>query len=60
MKRAIRAHRVDFAAILFLLVLSAGVAFVILHNERLRFPFVDKPTFPVNAVFSTAQAVTPG
>jgi phospholipid/cholesterol/gamma-HCH transport system substrate-binding protein len=60
MKRAIKAHRVDFLAIVFLLVLSGGVSFVILHNERLRFPFIDQPTFPVNAVFSTAQAVTPG
>ncbi len=60
MKRAIKTHAVDFAAILVLLVLSVGVAGYILNHERLRFPFIQSTPFTVNAQFSTAQAVTPG
>ncbi|HEY6398507.1 MAG TPA: MlaD family protein, partial [Solirubrobacteraceae bacterium] len=60
MKRAIKNHFADFAAILVLLMLSAGVAAYILGHERLRFPFFQSAPFTVNAAFSTAQAVTPG
>jgi phospholipid/cholesterol/gamma-HCH transport system substrate-binding protein len=60
MKRAIRNHLADFAAILVLLVLSAAVAGYILNHERLRFPFFQSAPFTMNAAFSTAQAVTPG
>ena len=60
MKRAIRTHLGDFAAILALLVVSIVVAGYILNHERLRFPFVQSAQFTMNAEFSTAQAVAPG
>jgi phospholipid/cholesterol/gamma-HCH transport system substrate-binding protein len=59
-KRAITTHLSDFAAILVLLVLSVAVAGYVLHNERLRFPFIQSSPVTMNAEFSTAQAVTPG
>jgi phospholipid/cholesterol/gamma-HCH transport system substrate-binding protein len=60
MKRAIKNHISDFAAILALLVLSVVVAGYILGHERLRFPFIEPSPFTMKAEFSTAQAVTPG
>jgi phospholipid/cholesterol/gamma-HCH transport system substrate-binding protein len=60
MKRAIKTHVSDFAAILALLVLAIVVAGYILNHERLRFPFIQSSPFTVNAEFQTAQAVTPG
>jgi phospholipid/cholesterol/gamma-HCH transport system substrate-binding protein len=60
MKRAIKNHSGDFAAILVLLVLSVVVAGYILSHERLRFPFIQSSPITMNAEFSTAQAVTPG
>ena len=60
MKRAIKTHAGDFAAIVVLLVLSVAVAGYILNHERLRFPFIQSSPFTMNAEFSTAQAVTPG
>jgi phospholipid/cholesterol/gamma-HCH transport system substrate-binding protein len=59
-KHAVRKHLGDFLAILGLFVLAMGVAGFILSHERLRFPFIQKPPFHVNAEFTTAQAVTPG
>ncbi len=60
MKRAIRTHATDFAAILILLVLSSVVAGYILSHERFHFPFIQSSPYTLNAEFSTAQAVTPG
>jgi phospholipid/cholesterol/gamma-HCH transport system substrate-binding protein len=60
MKRAIKTHIVDFAAILVLLLLSVAVAGYILNHERFRFPFIQSSPITLNAQFSTAQAVTPG
>ena len=60
MKRAIKNHAGDFAAIVALLVLSVVIAGYILTQERLRFPFIQSTPFTMNAEFSTAQAVTPG
>src|SRR2546430_10856310 len=60
MKRAIKNHASDFAAIMALLVLSVVVAGYILNHERLRFPFIQSSPIKMNAEFSTAQAVTPG
>ena len=60
MKRAIREHWKDFAAIAGLLVITVAVAGYILSNERLRFPFISPSPYTINAAFSTAQAVTPG
>jgi phospholipid/cholesterol/gamma-HCH transport system substrate-binding protein len=59
MKRAIKNHLGDVAAILGLLVLSVVVAGYILNHERLRFPLIQSPPFAINAEFSTAQAVAP-
>jgi phospholipid/cholesterol/gamma-HCH transport system substrate-binding protein len=59
MKRAIRKHLRDFAAIIALAVIALGVGGYILTNQRLRFPWEAK-TFQLRAEFSTAQAVTPG
>lgn len=60
MKRAIKTHVTDFAAILVLLALALVVAGYILSHERLRLPFIQSAPFQMNAEFSTAQAVTPG
>ncbi len=60
MKRAIKNHSGDFAAIIVLLALSVVVAGYILSHERLRFPFIQSSPITMNARFSTAQAVTPG
>ena len=60
MKRAIREHWKDFAAIACLLVITVAVAGYILANERLSIPFISPSTYTLNADFSTAQAVTPG
>ena len=60
MKRAIKTHLGDFAAIVALLVLSLAVGAYILNHERFRFPFIQSAPFSINAEFSTAQAVTPG
>ena len=59
-KRAIREHWKDFAAIVGLLVITVAVAGYILTNERLPIPFISPRTYTLNADFSTAQAVTPG
>jgi phospholipid/cholesterol/gamma-HCH transport system substrate-binding protein len=59
-KRAIREHWKDFAAIVGLLLITVVVAGYILSNERLRFPFISSSPYVINAAFSTAQAITPG
>ncbi|MDX6699350.1 MAG: phospholipid/cholesterol/gamma-HCH transport system substrate-binding protein [Solirubrobacteraceae bacterium] len=60
MMTAIRKRAGDFAAVLFLVVVAAGVGGYILSHQRLRFPFIQEKPFELNAAFSTAQAVTPG
>jgi phospholipid/cholesterol/gamma-HCH transport system substrate-binding protein len=59
MRHAIAKHLRDFAAIIGLAVIAAGVSIYILGNERLRFPWQGSPV-ALRAEFSTAQAVTPG
>jgi phospholipid/cholesterol/gamma-HCH transport system substrate-binding protein len=59
-KRAIREHATDFGAIVALLVIALGVAYVILQNQRLRIPVLEPKPFQLEAVFQTGQAVTPG
>jgi phospholipid/cholesterol/gamma-HCH transport system substrate-binding protein len=59
-KRAIRDHATDFGAIVALLVIALGVAYVILQNQRLRIPVLEAKPFQLEAVFQTGQAVTPG
>ena len=58
--RAIRKHLGDFAAIIVLAVIAAGVAVYVLHNERFRFPLIQESPKRLNAEFSTAQAVVAG
>ncbi len=60
MARAIKKHWTDFVAMIVLLVLAAAVSGYILHNEGLRFPFIQPSPFMLNADFANAQAVTPG
>jgi phospholipid/cholesterol/gamma-HCH transport system substrate-binding protein len=60
MKRAIKTHLGDFAAIIALLLLAIVVSAYILNHERLRFPFVQSTPITINAQFQTAQAFTPG
>ena len=60
MRRAIKKHLTDFAAIIVLLLLSVVVAGYILNKERFRFPFIEASPYVLNAEFQTLQAVTPG
>ena len=60
MKRHIKNHLPDFAAILALLAVAGVVAVYILDNQRMRFPLVEPEPFILKGEFSTAQAVTPG
>ncbi|HVE69069.1 MAG TPA: MlaD family protein [Solirubrobacteraceae bacterium] len=61
---AIRKHWKDFAAVLVLIVIAAGVGGYILSNQRLHLPkwvpLVGTDFYKLKADFSTAQAVTPG
>jgi phospholipid/cholesterol/gamma-HCH transport system substrate-binding protein len=56
---AIKKNLVNFAAIVGLVALATAVSIYILNEQRMRFPWEEKP-FLVNAEFSTAQAVTAG
>jgi phospholipid/cholesterol/gamma-HCH transport system substrate-binding protein len=60
MKKAIRDHARDFAAIIVLAIIAVGVGGYILSNQRLRFPLIEEKPIVLKAEFSTAQAVTPG
>lgn len=60
MKRAIKDHWRDFAAILGLLLISGAVSSVILTQQRFRFPFIQKKPTRLYADLSNAQAVIPG
>jgi phospholipid/cholesterol/gamma-HCH transport system substrate-binding protein len=59
-RNAISKHIKDFAAIIGLAVIAAGVAGYVLSHQRLRFPIIQKAPYKLKAEFSTAQAVTPG
>ena len=59
MRRAIREHARDVAAIVALAAIATVVGGYVLANERLRFPWEGAP-FRIKAEFATAQAVTPG
>jgi phospholipid/cholesterol/gamma-HCH transport system substrate-binding protein len=59
-KRAIRTHLGDFAAILVLLALSVVVAGYVLSHERFNFPFFSPGRFTMTAEFATGQAFTAG
>jgi phospholipid/cholesterol/gamma-HCH transport system substrate-binding protein len=60
MRKAIKDHARDFAAIIVLAVIGIGVGGYILSNQRLHFPIVEEKPFRLKASFSTAQAVMPG
>lgn len=60
MKRAIREHFKDFAAIIGLLIVAGAVAGVVLTNQRFRFPIITPKPTTMYAELRTAQAVTPG
>jgi phospholipid/cholesterol/gamma-HCH transport system substrate-binding protein len=60
MKRAIKTHALDFSAIVVLIILAIVVSGFILSHERLSLPFISQSTFPLNADFSSAKAVTAG
>ena len=64
MKRAIRKHLPDFAAIVSLLIVAIGVSGYILSEQRLTapkwVPVFGKDFYEFKAAFTTAQAVTPG
>jgi phospholipid/cholesterol/gamma-HCH transport system substrate-binding protein len=59
-RRAILKHRRDFAAVIALVAVAAGVALYILNHQRLRFPLIEETPHRLKAEFETAQAVTPG
>ena len=64
MRMAIRKHWKDFAAVIVLMLIAAGVGGYILSNQRFYLPkwvpVVGSDFYTLNAQFSTAQAVTPG
>src|SRR5688572_13705121 len=64
MRQAIRKHLRDFIAILFLVVVAAGVAGYILSNQRFYLPGwvpgLGTEFYTVEAEFETGQAVVPG
>ena len=60
MKKAIKDHARDFAALIGLFVIALGVGGYILSQQRLRFPLIEDTPKLIKAEFSTAQAVTPG
>jgi phospholipid/cholesterol/gamma-HCH transport system substrate-binding protein len=57
---AIKKNLGNFAAIIGLVLIAAGVSVYILHNQRMRFPFVQAKPYQLKAEFSTAQAVVAG
>jgi phospholipid/cholesterol/gamma-HCH transport system substrate-binding protein len=61
---AIRKHLRDFLAILFLVLVAAGVSAYVLSNQRLYLPSwvpgIGTDFYEVKAEFETAQAVVPG
>ena len=60
MKRAISYHLKDFIAVVALMAVALGVSYVLLQNQRMRFPVLDETPFVLRGEFQTGQAVTPG
>jgi phospholipid/cholesterol/gamma-HCH transport system substrate-binding protein len=56
----IRKNLGNFAAIIVLILLAAGVSLFILNQQRMRFPLLEPKPFKLKAEFSTAQAVVAG
>jgi phospholipid/cholesterol/gamma-HCH transport system substrate-binding protein len=63
-RRAVREHMRDFAALLFVFVLALAIAGVILSQQRFNppswVPLVGEDFYTIEGKFSTAQAVVPG
>ena len=57
---AIKKNLGNFAAIIALIIVAAGVSFYILDQQRMRFPFIEPKPYQLKAEFSTAQAVVAG
>jgi phospholipid/cholesterol/gamma-HCH transport system substrate-binding protein len=57
---AIKKNLGNFAAIIALVLIAAGVSVYILGQQRMRFPFVQPKPYQLKAEFSTAQAVVAG
>jgi phospholipid/cholesterol/gamma-HCH transport system substrate-binding protein len=57
---AIKKNLGNFAAIIGLVVIAAGVSLYILDQQRLRLPFLEPKPYRLKAEFSTAQAVVAG
>lgn len=60
MKKAVRDHARDFAAMLGLTAIALGIAYYLIQNQGFRIPVLEPDPFEVKAEFSTAQALTPG
>jgi phospholipid/cholesterol/gamma-HCH transport system substrate-binding protein len=64
MRKAIRDHARDFAAVIGLIVIATAVTLVILTQQRLSFPEwvpgLGEDRFELKAEFTSAQAVVPG
>jgi phospholipid/cholesterol/gamma-HCH transport system substrate-binding protein len=64
MRRAIREHRRDVAAIIVLIVAALASTIIILVGQKAPFPswipFLGQERFELKAEFSSAQSVTPG
>lgn len=62
MRRAIRKHMGDFAAIMALVAIAFGVSAYVLFHQLTRpyFPVIEASPYELKAEFTTAQAVTPG
>jgi phospholipid/cholesterol/gamma-HCH transport system substrate-binding protein len=59
-RRAIRTHLVDFAALIGLFAVAVAVAVVILTEQGLRFPLFDPAPKRIEVELQNAQAVQPG
>jgi phospholipid/cholesterol/gamma-HCH transport system substrate-binding protein len=59
-KRAIRTHLRDFAAVIGVVAIAVTVAVVILTAQGLRFPFFEESPKRIQVELSSAQAVEPG
>jgi phospholipid/cholesterol/gamma-HCH transport system substrate-binding protein len=59
-KKAVQSHLRDFAAILGVVALAAGIGGYILANQRLRFPLIEEKPFKVWVEVPNARGVIPG
>ena len=60
MMTAIRKSLRNFIAVVVLILISAGVSYYILQEQRLRIPILEEKPFELKAEFQTAQAVVAG